>query len=349
MLVGLILITGVGMPEESEALVNELRTRVERLELLLMIGRMMHATSDQEELINSIALAVGHYLDADRCSIFFHDKITDELYTHLAVRTDGQADEAILALEGQQIRIKSDEGIAGHVFQTAEVLNVRDTSQDSRFAGGTDKKTGYETRSILSIPLKNRRNNGIGVIQLLNKQTDPGYFTPDDEIFVGELVEQISDLMELILKRDELEQRNALLEQQMKELSNIEYLVGDRTAINAVFRHNRKIHYWTGAVGMLLLAMMAITSIGMVHFDPWRKVMLALHTGTILGLGHRYYYFTDTVSVVTLLICLSGLLMYVYPPLNRWLKSKKDQILREKLKTAAGRSGRPANERNGSP
>ena len=69
------------MPEESEALVNELRTRVERLELLLMIGRMMHATSDQEELINSIAMAVGHYLDADRCSIFFHDKVTDELYS----------------------------------------------------------------------------------------------------------------------------------------------------------------------------------------------------------------------------------------------------------------------------
>ena len=40
---------------EEEALVNELRTRVERLELLLMIGRMMHATSDQEELITSIA------------------------------------------------------------------------------------------------------------------------------------------------------------------------------------------------------------------------------------------------------------------------------------------------------
>ena len=191
--------------EESEVLVNELRTRVERLELLLMIGRMMSATSDQEELINSIALAVGHYLDADRCSIFFHDKMTDELYTHLAVRTDGQADEAILSLEGQQIRIRSDEGIAGHVFQNSEVLNVRDTQVDGRFTGSTDKKTGYATQSILCIPLKNRRGRSIGVLQLLNKQTDPGYFTHDDEIFVRELVEQVGELMELILKRDELE------------------------------------------------------------------------------------------------------------------------------------------------
>ena len=337
------------MPEESEVLVNELRTRVERLELLLLIGRMMHATTDQEELINSIALAVGHYLDADRCSIFFYDNMTDELYTHLAVRTDGRADEAILSLEGQQIRIRSDEGIAGHVFQTSEVLNVRDTQSDSRFSGGTDKKTGYETRSILCVPLKNRRDRGIGVLQLLNKQVEPGYFTPDDEIFVGEMVEQISDLMDLILKRDELERKNALLEQQMQELSSLEYLVGDRTAINAAFRHNRKIHYWTGLAGLFLLALMAITSIGMAHSDPWRKVMLALHTGTILGLGHRYYYFTDTVSILTLLICLSGLFMYLYPPLNRWLKSKKDQILGENAIPPPKRTGKPMDKRNGSP
>ena len=133
------------------------------------------------------------------------------------------------------------------------------------------------------------------------------------------------------------------------EAPDLHRLYENRTAINAVFRQNRKIHYWAGVVGMVLLAMMAITSIGMVHFEPWRKVMLALHMGTFFGLGHRYYYFTDTVSAITLLICLSGLLMYVYPPLNRWLKSKKDQILREKLKTAAGRTGKPANKRNGSP
>ncbi|HAA77761.1 TPA: hypothetical protein DCE37_21855 [Candidatus Latescibacteria bacterium] len=270
------------MPEEeSDVLVNELRTRVERLELLLMIGRMMHATSDQEELINSIALAVGHYLDADRCSVFFHDREADELYTHLAVRTDGQVDDAILALEGQQIRTRADEGIAGSVFQSSEVLNVQDTRTNDRFTGGVDKKTGYETRSILCVPLKNRRDRNIGVLQLLNKQADPGYFTADDEIFVGELVEQIGDLMELILKRNDLEKRNARLEEQMQELSSIEYLVGDRTAINAVFRHNRRIHYWTGVAGLFLLALMAVTSIGMVHYDPWRKVMLAMHTGTI--------------------------------------------------------------------
>ena len=327
------------MPEE-EAIVNELRTRVERLELLLMIGRVMHATTDQEELVNSIALAVGHYLDADRCSIFFHDRLTDELYTHVALRTDGGVDESILKLEGQQIRIKSNEGLAGHVFQTGEVLSVADTSVDPRFTGSTDKKTGYSTQNMLSFPLKNRRERTIGVLQLLNKQSDPGYFTPDDENFVGELVEQISDLMELVLKRDELEQRNALLEEQMNQLSSVDYLIGDRTAINSAFRYNRKIHYWAGTAGLVLLALMAVTSIGMVHFESVRKLMLALHTGTFFGLGHRYYYYTDAVSVLTLLLCGSGLLMYVYPPLNRWLKAQKARILKAGKASPSQRNGR---------
>ena len=112
------------MPAGSEILVNDLRTRVERLELLLMIGRMMHATSDQEELINSIALAVGHYLEADRCSIFFHDKLTDELYTHLAVRTDGQMDEAINVRRSKQFTGVVNQSIAIQIIGQQTIVGA---------------------------------------------------------------------------------------------------------------------------------------------------------------------------------------------------------------------------------
>lgn len=68
--------------------------------------------------------------------------------------------------------------------------------------------------------------------------------------------------------------------------------------------------------------------------------MLALHTGTISGLGHRYYYFTDAVSILTLTLCGSGLLMYVYPPLNRWLKAQKDRILKQKVTAPSQSNGK---------
>ena len=51
---------------------------------------------------------------------------------------------------------------------------MADTSSDPRFTGSTDRKTGYETKNMLSFPLRNRRDSTIGVLQLLNKQGEPG-------------------------------------------------------------------------------------------------------------------------------------------------------------------------------
>ncbi len=91
---------------------------------------------------------------------------------------------------------------------------------------------------------------------------------------------------------------------------------------------------------MVLLTLMAVTSLVMVRSDGLRSFMLGLHTGTGFGLGFRYYIFTDTVSIITLAICITGLLMYVYPPLNRWLKEKKDRILRRKLEVGLKQVGK---------
>ncbi|MFT5368046.1 MAG: putative methionine-R-sulfoxide reductase with GAF domain [Candidatus Latescibacterota bacterium] len=300
---------------------TELEHRNHRLEILLKISRMMNATTNQETLITNIAAEVAEYIQADRCSIFFYDRLTDELYTHLATGLDA----------GQVIRIPCNVGIAGYVFNSGEVKNVRDVSQEPLFTGEADKKTGYVTKTLLTYPLKNRGKKTIGVLQLLNKMSDPNYFTEEDEIFLQDLVDQISDLLDLILRKDELAARNAVLEAQMQQLSSVEYLIGDRTAINTVFKYNRKLHYWGGVAAMVLLTLMAVTSLVMVRADGLRSIMLGLHTGTGFGLGFRYYIFTDTVSVITLAICVTGLLMYVYPPLNRWLKGKKDRIIKEKF------------------
>jgi putative methionine-R-sulfoxide reductase with GAF domain len=311
----------------------EMGHRIHRLEILLRISRMMNATTNQETLITSIAKDVADHVQADRCSIFFHDRLADELYTHLATGLE----------EGQAIRIPCNVGIAGYVFLTGEVKNVRDVSQEPLFTTESDKQTGYVTRTLLTYPLRNRRKKTIGVLQLLNKTSEPGYFTEEDEAFLQDLVDQISDLLDLILRKDELAQRNLVLEAQMRQLSSVEYLIGDRTAINTVFKYNRKLHYWGGAIAMVLLTLMAVTSLVMVRSDGLRKMMLGLHTGTGFGLGYRYYFFTDTVSVITLAVCLTGLLMYAYPPLNRWLKAKKDRIMKEKLAEGIEEIGRSKN------
>ncbi|MCZ6633908.1 MAG: GAF domain-containing protein, partial [bacterium] len=266
-----------------------------------------------------------------------HDRLENELYTHLAMGLD----------KGQEIRIAPDaSSIAGHVFESGEIKNVPDVTQEPLFTGESDRKTGYETKNILAFPLVNRRGDRIGVFQLLNKKTDPGYFDQEDEAFLTELMEQIADLLDLILRKDELAHRNAILEEQMQQLSAFEYLVGDRTAINTVFKYNRKFHSLGGVLGMIFLILMAVTSLVMVRSPDLRSLMLGLHTGTEFGLGYQYYLYTDLVAILTLAVCLSGLLMYVYPPLNRWLKAKKERLVKGKLSRGLQASGKEQKKAN---
>ena len=48
-------------------------------------------------------------------------------------------------------------GIAGHVAQTGEVINIRDVYKDPRFNPAVDKKSGYRTRSMLCAPIREPR------------------------------------------------------------------------------------------------------------------------------------------------------------------------------------------------
>ena len=63
-----------------------------------------------------------------------------------------------------------DQGIAGSVFMTGEPAVISDVRQDSRYFGGIDKSTGYETRDIIVLPLKRWEGAPIGVLNVLNKR-----------------------------------------------------------------------------------------------------------------------------------------------------------------------------------
>jgi adenylate cyclase len=82
-------------------------------------------------------------------------------------------------LEIREIRFPSHLGIAGSVFTTGETINIPDAYADPRFNQEVDKKTGYTTKSILCMPVKNKEGKTLGVVQVLNKKTGP--FTRTDE------------------------------------------------------------------------------------------------------------------------------------------------------------------------
>jgi len=135
---------------------------------LVKIGQAVAAEKNIDKLIKTIAEETKEAIQADRCTVFLYDKETDELWSKVA-----------LGLESMDLRFKADQGLAGHVFKTGETINIKDAYSDSRFNKNIDKETGYTTKTILCMPIKNIDQEIIGVFQVLNKET--GYFTEEDE------------------------------------------------------------------------------------------------------------------------------------------------------------------------
>jgi Nif-specific regulatory protein len=65
------------------------------------------------------------------------------------------------------------------VAATGQTLNLPTAEGDRRFFRDIDRRTGYRTRSVLAVPLRDRDQHVIGVVQVLNAKR--GAFSVEDE------------------------------------------------------------------------------------------------------------------------------------------------------------------------
>ena len=105
---------------------------------------------------------------------------TKELLEDKLLSLGATRDSLIVALGGGMIG-----DLAGFVAATGETINIPDAYADSRFNPEVDKSTGYRTKTILCMPMKNKDGKTIGVFQLLNKSN--GTFSKEDEEFIDAL------------------------------------------------------------------------------------------------------------------------------------------------------------------
>ena len=129
---------------------------------------MVAAETHLDILLTIIAEEVRNILSADRCSVFLVDAYKGELWTKIA-----------LGMEEKILRIPVGQGIAGFVARTGSAVNIRDAYKDTRFAQDLDRITGYQTRSVLAVPLRGRDGKALGVFEVLNKSR--GSFNEEDE------------------------------------------------------------------------------------------------------------------------------------------------------------------------
>ncbi len=169
------------------------------------LGRLITLDLNLDTLLTQIAQKAAEIIVADRCSVFLYDSKTDELWSTVA-----------LGLKDQSIRMAAGTGLAGACFQSGQPINLADVYQDSRFNPEVDSLTGYRTRSLCCLPIRNRDKKVIGVIQLLNKEE--GGFTEEDMSFLHTFGNQAAVFLEMAqLQRARIE----ALEQAQDELRSL--------------------------------------------------------------------------------------------------------------------------------
>ncbi len=147
------------------------KTYVRRLESLIDASMHLNATFDLDKLLSIILHLATSNLNAERGTIYLIDDKTKELWSK------------VLKGEGLvEIRLPIGTGISGAVAQTGETVNLKDASKDTRFFSGFDKKSGFKTKTMLCMPMKNRHGKIIGVFQIINKKR--GSFDKEDELFL---------------------------------------------------------------------------------------------------------------------------------------------------------------------
>jgi phosphoserine phosphatase len=144
---------------------------------VLVVMEKLASSSDLAQILSIVIDAMRDCLDADRASVFQYDAACGEL---IAAQAHGVV---------PSLRIPSSRGLAGEAVRTREIINVPDCRLDARFNPEVDLRTGYTTRSMLTVPLVSFDGNVEGVAQVLNKRSAGGGPVPftslDEEVARG--------------------------------------------------------------------------------------------------------------------------------------------------------------------
>lgn len=152
---------------------NELEIRSLCHKILQNVCMLLHADRGSLFLVegdknSGCPVAAGHY--RDRCLV---SKLFDVCSKSTLVEIEKK----------EEIKIPLGTGIVGYVAESGEPVNIPDAYQDERFNHEVDSRTGYRTKSLLCMPIKDTNGDVIGVAQVINKVGDQPFTKTDEEVF----------------------------------------------------------------------------------------------------------------------------------------------------------------------
>ena len=190
-------------PSAVHAYITDLEKQISNL---ANIGLALSKEKDMNKLLEMILIEAKRIANSDGGTLYM---MTDDNRLRFEILMTDSLDFHMGGTSGKDIpfypvKLYTDEGepnnamIAAYVGLTGETVNIKDAYKAKGFDfTGTkmfDEKTGYRSKSFLTVPLKNHEDEIIGVLQLLNAQDSKTKkiipFTPDVQDMVEALASQ---------------------------------------------------------------------------------------------------------------------------------------------------------------
>lgn len=156
--------------ETTEKLIAGLTNpnQLERLLTFFEFSKILVSTFDMEGLLRTVVAKFNELIPARNWSIFLLEPETQELHFFVVVGLDNQ--------KVKDLRLKIGEGIAGAVAQDGKPIFIQNVRIDNRFSSKVDEVTGFETRSIICLPLV-AHGEIIGVLEVINIENENFFLT----------------------------------------------------------------------------------------------------------------------------------------------------------------------------
>jgi len=174
---------------------NQHSAKIDELQKIIKAAQMVNSNIRISDVLKDIVDVAADLTQADRGIFYLIDKEKNELWSLIA---SGE--------ERKEIRLQIGTGLAGYAAKNGETLNIADVNKDPRFNADFDRSSGYKTKSMICFPIKNNKEEIIGVLQLINSAN--GEFSTRDEEFLtafsihAAIALQNSELVEKLLQEE---------------------------------------------------------------------------------------------------------------------------------------------------
>jgi HD-GYP domain-containing protein (c-di-GMP phosphodiesterase class II) len=189
-------VANIELAQRERAARAELARAEREMEELNRIGIALSQTREIGALLNLILSKAREITRADAGSLYLVEETRPDVLSggpgdrHLRFKLT-QNDSVQFPFTEFVLPIHEN-SLAGYTALHGEVINLADArriprGRPYRFNPRYDEETGYRTRSMLTLPMKNGRNEVIGVLQLINCKLHPEARLTSAEIMAREV------------------------------------------------------------------------------------------------------------------------------------------------------------------